>query len=180
MAKITKLEDIVTLCKRRGFIFQSSEIYGGLASCYDYGPLGVELKNNVKKCWWKAVVQMRDDVVGLDCSILMHPMVWKASGHVDKFADLVTECKNCHSRIRVDHLITRNEQHTIHVTLDAAMAKTQDLTNKVCPNCGTVGQFTKPTAFKLMFETQMGASVEDSMTVFIRPCLLYTSPSPRD
>jgi glycyl-tRNA synthetase len=93
MAKITKLDDIVSLCKRRGFIFQSSEIYGGLASCYDYGPLGVELKNNVKKAWWKDVVQMRDDVVGLDCSILMHPMVWKSSGHADKFADLIAECK---------------------------------------------------------------------------------------
>jgi len=87
MAKLAKLDDIVSLCKRRGFIFQSSEIYGGLASCYDYGPLGVELKNNVKRAWWKHVVQMRDDVVGLDCSILMHPLVWKASGHADKFAD---------------------------------------------------------------------------------------------
>ena len=96
MAKLAKLDDIVSLSKRRGFIFQSSEIYGGLASCYDYGPLGVELKNNVKKAWWKNVVQMRDDVVGLDCSILMHPMIWKASGHADKFADLIAECKNSH------------------------------------------------------------------------------------
>jgi len=91
MAQITKLDDIVSLCKRRGFIFQSSEIFGGLASCYDYGPLGVELKNNVKKAWWKSMVQMRDDVVGLDCSILMHPLVWKASGHADHFSDLVAE-----------------------------------------------------------------------------------------
>ena len=98
MARITKLDDIVSLCKRRGFIFQSSEIYGGLASCYDYGPLGVELKNNVKKAWWKTVVQMRDDVVGLDCSILMHPMVWKASGHTDEFADLIAECRKCNVR----------------------------------------------------------------------------------
>ena len=104
MAKMTKLDDIVSLCKRRGFIFQSSEIYGGLASCYDYGPLGSELKRNVRNAWWKAVVQMRDDVVGLDCSILMHPMVWKASGHADKFADLVTVCKKCNTRTRVDHL----------------------------------------------------------------------------
>ena len=103
MAKLTKLDDIVSLCKRRGFIFQSSEIYGGLASCYDYGPLGAELKRNVRNAWWKAVVQMRDDVVGLDCSILMHPMVWKASGHADKFADLVTVCKKCNTRTRVDH-----------------------------------------------------------------------------
>ena len=87
MAKLTKLDDIVSLCKRRGFIFQSSEIYGGLASCYDYGPLGVELKRNVREAWWKDVVRMRDDVVGLDCSILMHPLVWKASGHVDNFTD---------------------------------------------------------------------------------------------
>jgi glycyl-tRNA synthetase len=80
MANLTKLEDIVSLCKRRGFIFQSSEIYGGLASCYDYGPLGSELKRNVRNAWWKSTVQMRDDIVGLDCSIFMHPLVWKASG----------------------------------------------------------------------------------------------------
>ena len=169
MAKITKLDDIVSLCKRRGFIFQSSEIYGGLASCYDYGPLGVELKNNVKKTWWKNVVQMRDDVVGLDCSILMHPLVWKASGHADKFADLVAECKKCNTRTRVDHLADHNEEHTEHIALDAAMAKTGDLSNKICPNCGAVGQFTEPMPFRLMFETQMGANVDDSMTMFLRP-----------
>jgi len=89
MAKLAKLDDIVSLCKRRGFIFQSSEIYGGLASCYDYGPLGVELKRNVRDAWWKSVVKMRDDIVGLDCSILMHPLVWKASGHADKFEDVI-------------------------------------------------------------------------------------------
>ena len=169
MAKITKLEDIVSLCKRRGFIFQSSEIYGGLASCYDYGPLGVELKNNVKKAWWKAVVQMRDDVVGLDCSILMHPMVWKASGHIDKFADLIAECKKCNTRTRVDHLAEHADEHTEHVSLDTAVAAEHDLSNKVCPNCGTVGQFTEPMPFKLMFETQMGANVDDSMTLYLRP-----------
>ena len=109
MAKITKLEDIVSLCKRRGFIFQSSEIYGGLASCYDYGPLGVELKRNVRNEWWKSTVQMRDDIVGLDCSIFMHPLVWKASGHADKFADLIVECKKCNVRSRVDHLAQHAE-----------------------------------------------------------------------
>ena len=173
MAKITKLDDIVSLCKRRGFIFQSSEIYGGLASCYDYGPLGVDLKNNVKKAWWKSVVQMRDDVVGLDCSILMHPMVWKSSGHADKFADLIAECKKCNTRTRVDHLTERAEEHTAehteHITLDAAQAAAQDLSNKVCPNCGTVGQFTEPMPFQLMFETRMGANVDDSMTMHLRP-----------
>ena len=210
MSKITKLDDIVSLCKRRGFIFQSSEIYGGLASCYDYGPLGVELKNNVKKAWWKSVVQMRDDVVGLDCSILMHPMVWKSSGHADKFADLIAECKKCNTRTRVDHLQAAAEdkktdkeieltkqlldsmggssaeqtsrrqsdiggaidfirQHAEHVSIDAAQAKPHDLSNKICPNCGAVGAFTDPMPFNLMFETQMGANVDDSMTMYLRP-----------
>ena len=173
MAKITKLDEIVSLCKRRGFIFQSSEIYGGLASCYDYGPLGVELKNNVKKAWWKSVVQMRDDVVGLDCSILMHPMIWKASGHADKFADLIAECKKCNTRTRVDHLkekaVAQADEHTEHIAIDAAAAKAQDLSNKLCPNCGVVGQFTEPMPFKLMFETRMGANVDDSMTMHLRP-----------
>jgi len=181
MAKITKLDDIVSLCKRRGFIFQSSEIYGGLASCYDYGPLGVELKNNVKKAWWRNVVQMRDDVVGLDCSILMHPMVWKSSGHADKFADLIAECKKCNTRTRVDHLkdklapsaaeadAEQAAQHAEHVTIDAAQTKSHDLSGKVCPNCGAVGQFTEPMPFKLMFETQMGANIDDSMTMYLRP-----------
>ena len=159
MAKLTKLDDIVSLSKRRGFIFQSSEIYGGLASCYDYGPLGVELKNNVKKAWWKSVVQMRDDVVGLDCSILMHPMIWKSSGHADKFSDLITECKKCNSRTRVDHL--KNE--------DGTEGNINDLTTKVCPACNKVGNFTEPMPFKLMFETQMGANAEDTMTLYLRP-----------
>ena len=169
MAKITKLEDIVSLCKRRGFIFQSSEIYGGLASCYDYGPLGVELKRNVRAAWWKSTVQVRDDVVGLDSSILMHPLVWKASGHTDKFADLIVECKKCNTRSRVDHLTERAEEHTKHVLLETAMADAKDLSNKSCPNCGSVGKFTEPMEFKLMFETQMGANVDDSMTLFLRP-----------
>jgi len=173
MAKLAKLDDIVSLCKRRGFIFQSSEIYGGLASCYDYGPLGVELKNNVKKCWWKQVVQMRDDVVGIDCSILMHPLVWKASGHADQFADLVAECKKCNTRTRVDHLKDKQnesaEEHTEHIALAAAAAGAHDLSKKVCPSCGAVGNFTAPMPFKLMFETRMGANVDDSMTLFLRP-----------
>jgi glycyl-tRNA synthetase len=169
MAKITKLEDIVSLCKRRGFIFQSSEIYGGLASCYDYGPLGVELKNNVKQAWWKATVHGRDDIVGLDSSILMHPLVWKASGHADKFADLIVECKKCNTRTRLDHLANHAEEHTEHVDIETAMATEYDLGGKVCPNCGKAGQFTEPMPFKLMFETQMGANVDDSMKIYLRP-----------
>jgi len=175
MAKLTKLDDIVSLCKRRGFIFQSSEIYGGLASCYDYGPLGVELKNNVKRAWWKSVVQMREDVVGLDCSILMHPLVWKASGHADKFADLVSVCRKCNTRTRVDHLKDkeangkRAEEHSEHVDVETVESQPHDLSHKVCPNCGTVGQFTEPMPFKLMFETQMGANADDSMVLYLRP-----------
>jgi glycyl-tRNA synthetase len=168
MAKLAKLDDIVSLCKRRGFIFQSSEIYGGLASCYDYGPLGSELKRNVRNAWWKSVVQMRDDVVGLDSSILMHPLVWKASGHADKFADMVAVCKKCNTRSRVDHLADAPEK-TEHVNIETAKAEASDLSKKVCPSCGTVGQFGEPMAFKLMFETQMGANVDDSMTVWLRP-----------
>lgn len=159
MAKLTKLDDIVSLCKRRGFIFQSSEIYGGLASCYDYGPLGVELKNNVKRAWWRNVVHMRDDIVGLDCSILMHPMVWKSSGHADKFADLISECKKCNTRTRIDHLKDESGE----------TGDVNDLSTKVCPGCGKIGQFTEPMPFKLMFETQMGANVDDAMTLYLRP-----------
>ncbi|HOL87874.1 MAG TPA: glycine--tRNA ligase [Anaerohalosphaeraceae bacterium] len=172
MAKLAKLDDIVSLCKRRGFIFQSSEIYGGLASCYDYGPLGVELKRNIRNAWWKHVVQMRDDVVGLDCSILMHPMAWKASGHADKFADLVTVCRKCGTRSRVDHLQDHQgsvEEHTEHIDIEAVQSKAAELSRKVCPACGTVGQFGEPMAFRLMFETRMGANVEDTMTLFLRP-----------
>ena len=161
--KLEKLDDLVSLCKRRGFIFQSSDIYGGLASCYDYGPLGAELKRNVKNAWWKHVVQMRDDMVGLDCSILMHPMIWKASGHVDKFADLVAECKKCHTRTRADHLADEAGN-----TMEGAKTA-EDLADKICPKCSTVGQFTEPMPFKLMFETQMGANADDSMTVYLRP-----------
>ncbi len=172
MANLAKLDDIVSLCKRRGFIFQSSEIYGGLASCYDYGPLGVELKRNVRNAWWKYTVLTRDDVVGLDCSILMHPMVWKSSGHADKFADLVTVCKSCNTRTRVDHLEDaqdRVEEHTEHTDIDTQTAQPHDLGKKVCPACGKIGKFGEPMAFKLMFETQMGANVDDTMNVFLRP-----------
>lgn len=169
MAKLAKLDDIVSLCKRRGFIFQSSEIYGGLASCYDYGPLGVELKRNVRQAWWKSVVRTRDDVVGLDCSILMHPLVWKSSGHADKFADLVTVCKKCNTRTRVDHLANHADEHTEHVPMETAMADAANLKNKECPACKSVGQFSEPMAFKLMFETEMGANADDTMTLFLRP-----------
>lgn len=138
------MEKIVSLCKRRGFVFQSSEIYGGLGSCWDYGPLGVELKRNIKDAWWRAVVQERDDVVGIDSSIMMHPQVWVASGHVSGFSDPLVECKVCHLRWRAT-----------------------DLDGKGCPDCG--GELTEPRMFNLMFKTFMGPVEDDAHVVYLRP-----------
>lgn len=139
-----EMEKIVSLCRRRGFIFPSSEIYGGLSSCWDYGPLGVELKRNVKQAWWQAVVQERDDMVGLDASILMHPQVWAASGHLEGFSDPLVECKSCHLRWRHD-----------------------DLEDNNCPACG--GELTEPHLFNLMFKTSMGPIEEEANIVYLRP-----------
>jgi glycyl-tRNA synthetase len=136
---------LVSLCKRRGFIFQSSEIYGGLNSCWDYGPLGVELKRNVKEAWWKSIVTMRRDIVGIDCSILMHPRVWKASGHLDSFTDPMVDCKKCKSRFKGDDL--------------------EDM--KACPKCG--GELTAPRNFNLLFKTFLGPVEDDSAVTYLRP-----------
>lgn len=146
MAEIT-LEKIVSLCKRRGFIFQSSEIYGGLNGAYDYGPLGVELKNNIRDIWWKEMTRMHDDIVGLDSSILMHPRVWEASGHVQNFSDPMVDCKQCKARFRTDQI---------------------DLT-AACPNCGTKESFTEPREFNLMFSTHIGAASDASSKIYLRP-----------
>ena len=137
------MEKIVSLCKRRGFIFQSSEIYGGLGSCWDYGPLGAELKRNIKEAWWKSVVQERDDIVGLDASILMHPQTWVASGHVQGFADPLVECKSCHLRFRADEVKSR------------------------CPSCE--GELTEPRMFNLIFKTFMGPVEDEASVVYLRP-----------
>lgn len=138
------MDKLVSLCKRRGYIFPSSEIYGGLGACYDYGPLGVELKNNVKACWWKAVVQERDDMVGLDAAILMHPQTWVASGHVDGFADPLVDCKQCRRRWRAD-----------------------DIKDGNCPDCG--GDLTEPRMFNLMFKTFVGPVEDEAEIVYLRP-----------
>ncbi len=138
------MEKVVNLCKRRGFIFPSSEIYGGIGSTWDYGPVGVELKRNVKEAWWKAVVTGRNDTVGLDASILMHPRVWEASGHVAGFSDPLVECKSCHLRFREDHV-----------------------EGKACPECG--GELTEARQFNLMFKTFMGPVEDTASTVFLRP-----------
>jgi glycyl-tRNA synthetase len=153
------MDAVVNLAKRRGIIFQSSEIYGGLRSSWDYGPLGVELKNNVKHAWWKHIVQLREDVVGQDAAIIMAARVWEASGHVESFSDPLIECMNCHQRFREDHMVEAyTERHGRPPTK-------ADLT---CPNCGR-GPFTDPRNFNLMFKTYMGPVEDASSVVWLRP-----------
>lgn len=144
-----RMEKIVSLCKRRGFIFQSSEIYGGLNGVWDYGPLGVELKNNLKQYWWRVMVRERDDVVGLDGSILTHPAVLKASGHVDTFTDPMVDCRTCKARLRADQIPEKNGV-------------------KQCPNCGGK-DLTEARPFNLMFSTQLGASAHPESIAYLRP-----------
>ncbi len=146
MAEVT-MDKIVSLCKRRGFIFQSSEIYGGLNGAYDYGPLGVQLKNNIRDFWWKEMTQLHDNIVGIDASILMASKVWEASGHVSNFSDPMVDCKECKSRFRADQI---------------------DL-NAPCPVCGNKESFTEPRNFNLMFETHIGANRDASSVVYLRP-----------
>ena len=142
------MESVVNLCKRRGFVFPSAEIYGGFRSTYDYGPLGVLMLRNVREQWWRSMVQMRDDVVGLEASILSPPAVWQASGHLSAgFADLLVECKNCHTRHREDHL--------------------EDPTK--CPSCGAKDNFTEPKPFNLMFKTHVGPVEDDTAIAYLRP-----------
>jgi glycyl-tRNA synthetase len=179
------MDKIVSLCKRRGFIFQSSEIYGGLASAWDYGPLGVELKRNVKNAWWKSIVHDRDDMVGLDASILMHPKVWEASGHVDGFVDLVVECKSCHKRMRLDELLSdqeirdalENPKYTQLLSENSDNDLSKKLLfdrlistegNKKCLYCGE-RNFTAPRNFNLMLKTFLGPMEDNSSVSYLRP-----------
>ena len=148
MATADLMDKLVSLAKRRGYVFQSSEIYGGTGSVWDYGPLGVELKRNIKDRWWSAMVHQRDDIEGLDAAILMHPRVWEASGHVEGFTDPLVECTNCHRRFRADLPEVEAGQ---------------------CPTCGTKDAFTEPRLFNLMFKTFMGPVEDSSATVYIRP-----------
>src|SRR5256886_6492312 len=143
------MEKIVSLCKRRGFIFQSSEIYGGLNGLWDYGPLGVELKRNLKNYWWRVMVHERDDVVGMDGSILMNRAVWKASGHEDTFSDPMVDCRSCKARLRADQVVERKGV-------------------RQCPNCGGK-DLTEPRPFNLMFKTYVGATEDESSLTYLRP-----------
>ena len=149
------IEKIVSLCKRRGFIFQSSEIYGGFRAVYDYGPLGIELKNNISQLWWQEMTQVHENIVGLDSGILMHPRTWEASGHVSEFHDPLVDCKQCKARYRADELIMNTED--------------TDWDQVKCPKCGTTGKMTSPRQFNLMFETHVGPVEESSSVAYLRP-----------
>jgi len=163
MARRTDVMDtIVSLAKRRGLVYPSSEIYGGLRASWDYGPLGVELKNNVKRQWWKAMVQGREDVVGLDSSVILAREVWEASGHVKEFVDPLTECLSCHKRYRADHL---------EEAYEAKHGRKPEggLTELTCPNCGTKGAFTEPRMFNGLLKTYLGPVEDESGLAYLRP-----------
>ncbi len=157
-----RLDKIISLCKRRGFIFQSSEEYGGAAAAYDYGPLGVELKNNIKDLWFKEMTRLHRDIVGLDAAILMNPKVWEASGHVENFTDPLVECKNCHQRFRADHVLELNS-----LKPRGGKEKPAELKEMVCPECG--GELTQPRQFNLMFKTHLGSTEETARDLYLRP-----------
>ncbi|WP_033424277.1 glycine--tRNA ligase [Actinomadura flavalba] len=156
------LETIVNLAKRRGLVYPSSEIYGGLRASWDYGPLGVELKNNVKRQWWKSMVQGRDDIVGLDSSVILAREVWEASGHVNAFVDPLTECQSCHKRFRADHLEEAYEEKH-------GRAPANGLADITCPNCGTKGAFTEPRMFNGLLKTYLGPVEDASGLAYLRP-----------
>jgi glycyl-tRNA synthetase len=162
VAAPTRLDSVVSLAKRRGFVFQSGEIYGGSRSAWDYGPLGVELKENIKKQWWRTVVQSRDDVVGLDSAVILPRQVWVASGHVGVFTDPLTECLSCHKRFREDHMLEQFEEKK-------GRAPENGLADIVCPNCGTRGQWTEPRDFNMMLKTYLGPVEDESGLHYLRP-----------
>jgi glycyl-tRNA synthetase len=192
--KIGTMATIVSLCKRRGFIFQSSEIYGGLNGCWDYGPLGVELLNNIKQSWWKSMT-LREDIEGIDASILMHPRVWEASGHVENFTDPMVDCKSCKARFRVDVLFDelsvkkkkevlralepetfagqQNDEKIVAAFAERTMC--DETVSKIiqelitCPQCGNRQTFTDARQFNLMFKTYVGPVEDSSAVVYLRP-----------
>ncbi|MFD9894145.1 glycine--tRNA ligase [Amycolatopsis sp. NPDC059027] len=157
------IESVVSLCKRRGFVFPCGEIYGGTKSAWDYGPLGVELKDNIKRQWWKTVVQGRDDVVGIDSSVILPRPVWVASGHVGVFTDPLVECLSCHKRFRADQLAEEFAARTGKETSE------DDLSEVPCPNCGTRGQYTEPRDFNMMLKTYLGPVESEEGLHYLRP-----------
>ncbi|MEJ6949915.1 glycine--tRNA ligase [Natronospora cellulosivora (SeqCode)] len=162
------MTQIVALCKRRGFIYQNSEIYGGMANTWDYGPMGVELKNNVKKAWWKSFVQERADVVGLDSAIIMHPKTWEASGHLNNFNDALIDCKTCKSRFRADHIIEDAINEDVEGKTEDEMTEIIHENELKCPSCGNV-DWTNARSFNLMFKTFQGVVEDSTSEVYLRP-----------
>jgi glycyl-tRNA synthetase len=158
---VDRFDAIVSLAKRRGFVFQSSEIYGGSRSAWDYGPLGVELKENIRRQWWKAMVQERDDIVGLDSAVILARQVWEASGHIAEFVDPLTECQSCHKRFRADHLEEAFEAK--HKRPPTSLSEIN------CPNCGNKGTFTEPKMFNGLMKTYLGPVESDEGLHYLRP-----------
>ncbi|MEV6604866.1 glycine--tRNA ligase [Kutzneria sp. NPDC051319] len=158
-----RIDAVVSLCKRRGFVYPCGEIYGGTRSAWDYGPLGVELKDNIKRAWWRTMVQGRDDVVGLDSSVILPREVWAASGHIDAFVDPLVECNSCHRRFRADHLAEEYAERTGKPLAD------NDLSDVPCPNCGNRGQYTEPKMFNGLLKTHLGPVESAEGLHYLRP-----------
>jgi glycyl-tRNA synthetase len=159
---LDRVDAVVNLSKRRGFVYPCSEIYGGTRSAWDYGPLGVELKENIRRQWWRAMVQSRDDIVGLDSAVILAPQVWKASGHLEAFVDPLTECTACHKRFREDHLIEAYEAKH-------GRSPEGGLAGINCPNCGNKGQFTEPRNFNGLLSTHLGPVQDEASVHYLRP-----------
>ena len=162
MAATSKLDNVIALAKRRGFVFQSGEIYGGSRSAWDYGPLGVELKDNIKRQWWRRMVQSRADVVGLDSAVILPKAVWEASGHVEVFSDSLVEYLSCHKRYRSDHLLEEFEEKK-------GRAPENGLADIACPHCGNKGKFTEPKAFSGLLKTYLGPVDDEAGMHYLRP-----------
>jgi glycyl-tRNA synthetase len=162
VAPTSRLDSVIALAQHRGFVFQAGEIYGGSRSAWDYGPLGVALKENIKKQWWNAMVQRRDDVVGLDSSVILPRKVWEASGHVEVFSDPLIECTSCHKRFREDHLLEEFEERK-------GRAPEGGMAGLPCPNCGTRGAWTEPKAFSGLLKTNLGPVDDESGMHYLRP-----------
>ena len=162
MAEQSRLDKVIALARHRGFVFQAGEIYGGSRSAWDYGPLGTALKENIKRQWWKTMVQKRDDVVGIDSSVILPKRVWEASGHVEVFSDPLVECTQCHKRYREDHLIEAFEEKK-------GREPKGGLDEIVCANCGTRGQWTEPRAFSGLLKTYLGPVDDEAGMHYLRP-----------
>ncbi|RYJ04608.1 MAG: glycine--tRNA ligase, partial [Actinomycetales bacterium] len=164
MAPTSLVDTVISLCKRRGFVYQCGEIYGGTKSAWDYGPLGTELKENIKRQWWRSMVQSRDDVVGLDSSVILPTAVWGASGHLGAFVDPLVECLSCHRRYRQDHLQEAYAEKKNLPDPDAV-----PMTDIVCANCGTKGQWTEPRMFNGLLKTFLGPVESEEGLHYLRP-----------